>query len=242
MARRVPFLGGLWHIACFSIAKTTELWFMGSTVKTATARRSIMGPYRALAADGDGTLTTKKKMPSSLVRALEKVVAAGGKLILVTGESLESAERFPHVDLFYRVVAENGAVLLNPTTGEHRLLTEPRPPELLPALKARTGCISGGVVAMMCKARFKDDVDAALEKAGSDWRTILNREDLLVLPPGVSKATGLGAAVTELGLAADQVVSVGDAENDIPLLECSGLGACRKTPVSTPRRWARPRG
>lgn len=163
-------------------------------------------------------------MPSSLVRALGKLVAAGGKLVLVTGEALESAERFPHVELFHRVVAENGAVLLNPATREHRILTEPRPPELLPALKARTGCISGGLVAMMCKAPLKDDVDAALEQVGSDWRTVLNREDLLVLPPRVSKATGLGAAITELGLAVDQVVSVGDAENDIPLLECSGLG------------------
>jgi hydroxymethylpyrimidine pyrophosphatase-like HAD family hydrolase len=184
-----------------------------------------MGPYRALATDGDGTLTLQGKMPSSLVRALEQLRKAGGRLILVTGEALRSAEDFSHVRLFHRVVAENGAVLLDPASGSHRILTEPRPPELLPALEARTGCVSGGHVAMMCKTRLREDVVTALRELGSDWRTIVNREDLLVLPPGVSKATGLGIALKELGLAADQVVAVGDAENDIPLLECCGVGA-----------------
>jgi len=65
----------------------------------------------------------------------------------------------------------------------------------------------------------------ALQELQSDWRTVPNRRDLLVLPPGVSKATGLAAALAELGLTASHVVSVGDAENDLPMIECSGLGA-----------------
>jgi hydroxymethylpyrimidine pyrophosphatase-like HAD family hydrolase len=198
-----------------------------------------MAIYQALAADGDGTLTTRGRMPSRTVRALQQLREAGGKILLVTGERLEKAEHFPHVDLFDRVVAENGALLLNPSTGRHRPLCPPRPPQLLPALQARVSCISGGRIAMMCKASQRNAVDKALRELGSDWRTVPNRRDLLVLPPGVSKATGLAAALEELGLSTSHVVSVGDAENDLPMLECCGLGAAVANAVPLLKQAAR---
>src|SRR5256885_13925252 len=46
----------------------------------------------------------------------------------------------------------------------------------------------------------------------------------MILPSGVNKATGLTAALQELGLSAHNVVGVGDAENDhafLALCECS---------------------
>src|SRR5256885_16399062 len=46
----------------------------------------------------------------------------------------------------------------------------------------------------------------------------------MILPSGVNKATGLTAALQELGLSAHSVVGVGDAENDhafLALCECS---------------------
>jgi hydroxymethylpyrimidine pyrophosphatase-like HAD family hydrolase len=46
----------------------------------------------------------------------------------------------------------------------------------------------------------------------------------MVLPAGVDKATGLAAALEELGLPARGVVGVGDAENDHPLLAACGFG------------------
>jgi hydroxymethylpyrimidine pyrophosphatase-like HAD family hydrolase len=184
-----------------------------------------MSPYLALAADGDGTLTTRGVMPRATLRALRRLLEAGGKLILVTGEKLRSAQDFSHVRLFHRVVAENGAILFNPATGEHRRLSIARPSELLPALQARVRCVSGGEVAMMCRTSQKESVDKALQELGSNWRTVLNRRDLLVLPPDISKATGLGSALDELGLSPKQVVAVGDAQNDIPMFECCGLGA-----------------
>ena len=46
----------------------------------------------------------------------------------------------------------------------------------------------------------------------------------MVLPWGVKKATGLKAGLKELGLFPEQVVGVGDAENDHALLDFCGLG------------------
>jgi 3-deoxy-D-manno-octulosonate 8-phosphate phosphatase KdsC-like HAD superfamily phosphatase len=129
------------------------------------------------------------------------------------------------VDMFHRIVAENGTILLDPSSGKHRPLCPPRPPDMLTALQARAGCVSGGRIAMMCKTSQRTAVDQALRAIGSDWRTVPNRRDLLVLPPGISKATGLAAALEELELDASQVVAVGDAENDLPMIECCGLGA-----------------
>ena len=47
----------------------------------------------------------------------------------------------------------------------------------------------------------------------------------MVLPSGVNKATGLGAALAELGLSPHNVVAVGDAENDHALLQSCECGA-----------------
>lgn len=46
----------------------------------------------------------------------------------------------------------------------------------------------------------------------------------MILPSGVNKATGLAAALAELGIDADRVVGVGDGENDHSLLGACGFG------------------
>ena len=52
---------------------------------------------------------------------------------------------------------------------------------------------------------------------------IFNKGAVMVLPSGVNKATGLAAALAALGIA-DNVVAVGDAENDHALLAAVKLG------------------
>jgi hydroxymethylpyrimidine pyrophosphatase-like HAD family hydrolase len=183
-----------------------------------------MKPYLVLAVDGDGTLTSRGDMPRTTLRALRRLLEAGGQILLVTGEKLRSVQEFPHVRLFHRVVAENGAVVYDPQTGKHRRLCAPRPTELLPALQAHVRCVSGGEVVMMCQTSHKRVVEKALYEIKSDWRTVLNRRDLLVLPPGISKATGLSAVLEELQLQPNRVVAVGDAQSDIPMIEFCGLG------------------
>ncbi|HUY99333.1 MAG TPA: HAD family hydrolase [Thermomicrobiaceae bacterium] len=42
--------------------------------------------------------------------------------------------------------------------------------------------------------------------------------------PGVSKASGVALLAADLGIGMDQVVAVGDGENDLPLLEAAGVG------------------
>ena len=68
--------------------------------------------YLALACDYDGTLARDGKVNQQTIDALERVVASGRKLLLVTGRLLEDLQSaFSRLELFAYVVAENGAVL-----------------------------------------------------------------------------------------------------------------------------------
>ena len=69
--------------------------------------------YLALATDYDGTLAKDGQVDGSTLAALERFRDSGRRLILVTGRELdELLEVFPQIDLFDRVVAENGALAL----------------------------------------------------------------------------------------------------------------------------------
>ena len=79
--------------------------------------------YLAMAADYDGTLASDGVVLPETIDAIERLVASGRKLILVTGRVLpELLEIFPQVTLCERVVAENGGILYRPATKEVTLL------------------------------------------------------------------------------------------------------------------------
>src|SRR5690606_25037427 len=72
---------------------------------------------------------------------------------------------------------------------------------------------------------------------------IFNKGAVMVLPSGVTKATGLAPALAELGLSPHNVVAVGDAENDHHLLrycEC-GVAVANAVPSLKERAdWVTP--
>jgi HAD superfamily hydrolase (TIGR01484 family) len=73
----------------------------------------------ALATDYDSTIATNSKVEASTIAALERLKASGRTLVLVTGRELPDLQAvFPQLEIFDRVVAENGAVLYRPDTRE----------------------------------------------------------------------------------------------------------------------------
>src|SRR5690348_7569662 len=84
--------------------------------------------FRALATDYDGTIAHHGMVDPATVDALCQLKESGRKLLLVTGRELPDLFNvFSEVDLFDRVVAENGALLYNPETEEQRALATPPP-------------------------------------------------------------------------------------------------------------------
>ena len=148
--------------------------------------------------------------------ALERFRDSGRRLILVTGRELdELLEIFPQIDLFERVVAENGALIYRPAAREEKLLGEPPPPALVEAIRKRGVSplsVGRGIIATVEPHQVA--ILEAIHELGLEWQVIFNKGSVMVLPSGVNKATGLSAVLEELNLSPHNVVGVGDAEND----------------------------
>ncbi len=171
--------------------------------------------FLAFAADYDGTLAHHGVVAPSTLNALRLVKETGRKLLLVTGREMDDLVMvFPQVNLFDLVVAENGAVLFEPSTGAVRLLADPPPPGFLEGLRARGVPMSAGRVICSTVEPHEHAVLDAIRDGGLELQVIFNKGSAMVLPSGVNKSTGLVAACAHLGISPHNVVGIGDAEND----------------------------
>lgn len=177
--------------------------------------------YHALATDYDGTLAHHGGVDEPTIAALERLLASGRRLIMVTGRELpELLTVFPRIDLFELVVAENGALLYWPGKKEEKKLAESPPERFVETLKERgVGPISVGRVIVATWEPHETVVLETIRDLGLDLQVIFNKGAVMVLPASVNKASGLKAALKELGLSPHNVVAVGDAENDHAFLK-----------------------
>lgn len=172
--------------------------------------------YLALACDYDGTIADQGRVDEPTLAALRRVKDSGRRLVMVTGRELDDLSAvFGHLDLFDRVVAENGALLYNPAARKEQILGE-RPPAIFAETLRKRGVepLSVGRAIVATWHPHETAVLHAIEDLGLELQVIFNKGAVMVLPSGVNKATGLAAALRELGLSPRNTVAVGDAEND----------------------------
>jgi hydroxymethylpyrimidine pyrophosphatase-like HAD family hydrolase len=194
--------------------------------------------FKAVAIDFDGTLAEGGPPSASVLSAVGAARSAGLRLLLVTGRTLPDLwQAFPDVhDHFDVTVAENGAVL---RAGDgHRRLATPVDPELAKALTGRLIPVQAGEVILACDAVHDAVVFEEIRRLDLDCQLIRNRGALMVVPAGVTKASGLGAGLRELGLSAHSAIAIGDAENDLALLEACELGVAVANAVPVLRQRA----
>jgi len=186
--------------------------------------RGPFGPYLAAGIDFDGTLTERGAPDAETLRALEEAREAGLRLVLVTGRILaELAEAFPDADKWFdALVVENGAVLAHGSRS--RRLVAPVPLSLDELLVHRDVRFRRGQVLLASTGEFAPAVLEGLSELGLDVQIVRNRNEIMLLPAGVSKASGFMAALAELGISPHNAVGIGDAENDHSLLRSSELG------------------
>ncbi len=184
----------------------------------------MRGPYRAIGLDFDGTLTEGGRPDEEVLAALRETRRAGHRLVLVTGRILaELRSVFPDVDSFFdALVVENGALLVHGAS--FRRLATPPSLELDERLLHAGVRFRRGQVLLASTLEFAGVVLREVGRLGLELQIVQNRGEIMLVPSGVSKGTGLAAALSGLGVSPHDAVGIGDAENDHTLLEVCELG------------------
>lgn len=183
--------------------------------------------FIALATDYDGTIATDGRVPPEIIEALKQFKSGGRKLILVTGRELDDLKSiFPEHGIFDRIVAENGALLYEPATQREEVLAPPPVEAFVTALReTQIAPLSVGRVIVATWEPNETIVLETIKRLGLELQIIFNKGAVMVLPPGINKASGLAAALAELELSPANVVGVGDAENDHAFMHYCGCSA-----------------
>jgi hydroxymethylpyrimidine pyrophosphatase-like HAD family hydrolase len=183
--------------------------------------------FRAFASGYDGTLASDGRLSTEAERSLVEAGRAGWWRILTTGRTFfELLRRCDRLDLFDAVVAENGGVLYYPAAQLIRDVAPPPSARLLAELDRRGIPFRAGRTLVETAREDEPAVRRALQRTGVVLRPAYNRAALLLLADGVSKGSGLRQVLHGLGVAFQDVLGLGDAENDLELFEACGWAAC----------------
>ncbi|MEN3368599.1 MAG: hypothetical protein V7609_742 [Verrucomicrobiota bacterium] len=179
-----------------------------------------------LACDYDGTLAHDGVLDDLTAAALDRFRASGRRLVMVTGRELPDLQKVCQVlARFEWIVAENGALLYRPSDHYSRLLCAPASAALAQKLgEARAQPLSIGRAIIATREPHETLVIELIKELGLELQVIFNKGAVMILPTGVNKATGLTCALKEMTIDAQNVVAVGDAENDHAFLAMCGIG------------------
>ncbi len=201
------------------------------------AAEGSLGYFRAVAIDFDGTLA-EGSVGSDTLTALAEVRARGVRVILVTGRIVDELRAvFPDVeDHVDALVAENGGVLV--TSVGVRRLANPVDAAVSWGLSALDVVHRSGQVLIACAAADEPAALEVIRNSGLDYILVRNRDELMIMPAGVTKGTGLLAALADLRLSPHNTVGVGDAQNDHSLLEVCEVGVAVANAIESLRAHA----
>jgi hypothetical protein len=146
--------------------------------------------------------------------------------VLVTGRILSDLEAlFRDPPPFDAIVAENGAVLRLPNLPSPITLSQEPDPRFLAGLRSRGIEHQSGQCVVEAGAAAAPQVLEVIRSLGLPLAITFNLDRLMVLPHGVSKASGLQEALWRLRASVHNAIAVGHAENDHQLLDACEIGA-----------------
>jgi hydroxymethylpyrimidine pyrophosphatase-like HAD family hydrolase len=177
--------------------------------------------YHLLATDYDGTLATDGRVDQETINALMAYKATHRKLVMVTGRELPDIQQvFPAYKIFDYIIAENGALIHNVENGSEELIGEGPGLEFIEKLHQRgVYPLAVGKVIVATREPNEKKVLEVIKESGIERQVIFNKGAVMILPPGVNKATGLNCLLKNLHFSAHNTISIGDAENDGALLQ-----------------------
>jgi hydroxymethylpyrimidine pyrophosphatase-like HAD family hydrolase len=179
--------------------------------------------YQVLATDYDGTLAAHGQVDPAMGERLRQLKATGRRLVLVTGREMRHlALVYPDYSVFDYVVAENGGLIVDTDTGEEMALGPPPDAGFVRLLEQRgVHPLSVGKVVLATWEPHEQTVLEVIKSTGTELQVIFNKGAVMILPSGINKATGLSALLHHLHLSIHNTVAIGDAENDLSLLQAA---------------------
>ena len=179
-----------------------------------------------IALDYDGTIAQQDALDPSVRDAVADARTRGIIVMLVTGRILDELRRVAG-DLHFvdAVIAENGAVVHFPDSAHTSLVAPAIPEAFVAELRRRGIAMTPGQCLVDAAAADAPQILEAIREMELPLVLLFNRGRVMILPQGVSKATGLQMALTMLRLSPRNTVAVGDAENDHALLQLAEVGA-----------------
>ena len=181
---------------------------------------------RCVVTDLDRTLTGADLAldPRALAR-IRDLRAAGIRVVIATGRRFDELEARGLLAEADGIVAENGAVICVPRESVFQVLH----PDFASAARAALADIAGsfhwGRVGGSGPRVMFPWATARLAVANVAHAIEFNADEVMLLPPGVSKASGAELCLARLGLAPSEAWAIGDGENDASMLRWAGLGA-----------------
>ncbi len=206
-----------------SVGTRWPIWGASVTpLRAHPARRG--GSARGFAFDLDRTLVAVDRAPSRLARAtIQEARSMGLSVILVSGRTLSALSPFVSaLGPLEAVVAENGAVIEVPWGGRREVIGG----GVAQQVRSRLEPISALEVEhgeVVVSGRWTDRRTIAGYLSGLDIHIVRNRDRLMVLPTGVTKASGLELALRHLRIPEHSFAAIGDGENDIPMLRAAAV-------------------
>ena len=194
-----------------------------------------------LALDFDGTIASADVVEPAVRAAIAAARTQGIVVLLVSGRMLDDLRRVAGgLHFVDGVVAENGAVIHFPDSGYTSRRAPALPPDFLDELRRRGIPHRTGDCLVDADANDAPRLLEVIRALEMPLVLAFNRSRVMTLPQGVSKATGLDAALNVLRKSPRNTLAIGDAENDYELLRPAEVGAavewevprCRPPPMS----------
>lgn len=179
-----------------------------------------------IALDYDGTISRHDRLDSFMRDAIGDARRRGVAVMLVTGRRLDDLRRVAgSLDFVDSVVAENGAVVHFPDGGLTTTLAPPIPPAFAARLQKEGISFQAGQCLIDGDAGAAPRMLDVIRELELPIVLVFNRSRVMAMPQGISKATGLRAALEILRKSPRNAVAIGDAENDHELLRFAEVGA-----------------
>ena len=179
----------------------------------------------AIALDYDGTVARGDVLDPSVRGAIAAARTKGITVLLVTGRILDELRRVAgQLHFVDGVIAENGAVLHFPDSDHTSTLAPPVSEGFMAELRRRGLPFGAGRCLIDADANEAPRLLEVIRALQLPLVLIFNAGRVMTMPQGISKATGLHAALDTLRLSPRNTVAIGDAENDHELLRLAEVG------------------